>query len=79
MFLTTRCHSCDSREKFEIKKPSRQTGYTSANSIGQEISAVMQQTARRLSFLSVVSAGCLTLPVSAQTVTPASGVWTTTT
>ena len=48
-------------------------------SIRQRSQAIMQAKARAIAFLGVLSAGCLASPVSAQTVTPASGVWTTTT
>jgi hypothetical protein len=39
----------------------------------------MQLNSRSFAFLGVLAAGCLALPVGAQTVTPASGVWSTTT
>jgi hypothetical protein len=39
----------------------------------------MQFTPRSFAFLGVIAAGCLALPVGAQTVTPSSGVWSTTT
>jgi hypothetical protein len=41
--------------------------------------ATMQLNPRSFAFLGVLAAGCLALPVGAQTVTPSSGVWSTTT